>query len=190
MPTPYHLAASPSFYLVHRFAFLASLSDIHSHSLQDCKVKEALPRSETMAETTPLLPRANRPPHDPSIVLRICHSPWLFISQKLPLAVRAIIASFLSFVLTLDIIYAINHTHRGRQFALEASNVSLVIQNLYYWITTVCISPLRCISPSISPAVLDTAAYFGTLWSDASRGTNQERTPSPDISRALNPKAH
>ena len=84
MPIPYHLAASPSFYLVHRFAFLTSLSDIRSHSLQDCPARDVLPRSETMAETTPLLPRANRPPHGPPITLRICLPHGFLLAKSYP----------------------------------------------------------------------------------------------------------
>lgn len=60
----FHLAAFPSFYLVHHFTFLASLLDIRSHIVQICGVREVLLTSETMAETTSLLPLANRPPHD------------------------------------------------------------------------------------------------------------------------------
>lgn len=88
-----------------------------------------------MAETTPLLPRAKRPPHNVPIFLCVCHSSWPFLSQKELLAVRAIIASFLSIIFALEILYGINHTQRGKQFAFEASNVSLVIQISYYWTT-------------------------------------------------------
>lgn len=194
MPTsfraPFHLAASPSFYLVHHSGFLASLFNICNHSLQDCAARDVLPKSETMAETTPLLPRANRPPHDLPIFLRVCHSPWRSISQKVLLAVRAIVAAFLSIVLTLDIPYEINYTHTGKQSAFEASNVSLVIQIFYYWITMVGVSPLRCINLLISLTVLDTATHSGTLWSIASRGTSQGEISSPDASRSLDPNVN
>lgn len=179
---PFHLAAPPSFYAVRHSGFLGSLFDIRSHGLQDCPAREVLPRSETMAETTPLLPRANRPPHDLSIFLPVCHSPWPFLSQYALLAVRAFVASFLSIVFSLDIVYGINYTQRGNQLAFEASNVSLVIQIFYYWTTTVGVSPLRRINPLISSAVLDTATYLGTLWSITFQGTSQGEISSPDTS--------
>ena len=166
---PSHLIASPSFYLVHHSGFLASLLDTCSHSLRDCTSRRVLPRSETMAETTPLLPKASRPCHDLPIFLLVCHSPWLFLSQKTLLAVRAIIASFLSIVLALDMIYRIRYTRRGKQLAFEPSIVSLVIQILYYWTTSVGVSPLRCINPLISPTVLDIAAHIRALCSITSR---------------------
>ena len=186
-PAPIRLTASPSFYIVHHSGVLASLFDTRSHSLQDCTGRGVLPRSETMAETTPLLPRANRLPHDVSIFLCVCHSPWPFISQRAILAIRAIIASFLTVVFTLDIFYGINYNHRGKQSAFEASNVSLVIQMLYYWMTTVGFPPPHCITPLISAIVLDTATYLSTLWSIASRRTSQGKILSPDTSRSFAP---
>ena len=146
--------------------------------------------AETMAETTPLLPRANRPPRDLPIFLGVCHSPWLSISQKALLAVRAIVAAFLSIVLTLDILYEINDNHTGKQSAFKVSNVSLAIQILYYWITMVGVSPLRCINLLTSPTVLDTAAHSGTSWSIVSRGTSQGDTYSPDTNRSLGPNVN
>ena len=165
---PIRLTASPSFYLVHHSSVLASLFDTRSHSLQDCTGWEVLPRSETMAETTPLLPPPNRLPHGPSIFLCVCHSPWPFVGQRALSVVRAIIASFLTVVFTLDIFYGINYNQRGKQSAFEASNVSLVIQMLYYWMTTVGFSPLHCIAPLNFAIVLDPATYLSTLWPIAS----------------------
>ena len=184
---PIRLTASPSFYLVHHSVVLASLFDTPSHSLQDCTGREVLPTSETMAETTPLLPRANRLPHGVSIFLCVCHSPWPFISQRAIIAVRAIIASFLTVLFTLDILYGINYNQRGKQSAFEACNVSLVIQMLYYWMTTVGFSPLHCINPLISVIVLVPATYLSALWSIASRRTSQGEIPCPDTSRSLAP---
>lgn len=183
---PLHLAASPSFYFVHRSDFLASLFDLRSHSLQDCTTMKFLPRLETMAETTPLLlPRAYRVSHHIPSFLRVCHSPWPFLGQQVLLAVRATFAVFLSIVFILDIPYGINHTRRGKQLAFEASNVSLIIQICYYWTTTVGVSPLRCVNLLNPPTVVDIATYFGTRWSIASRETSQGEISSPDTSPFL-----
>ena len=157
------------------------------HKQLNCTAMVLLPRSHTIAETTPLLPRANKPPCDLPIFLRVCHSPWPFISQRTLLAVRAVIASFLTIVFILDILYRINYTQRGQQFAFEASNVSLLIQILYYWITMVGVSPLRCISPLICVIVLDSATHLSTVWSIASRRTSKGQDTSPDTSRPLSP---
>lgn len=138
-----------------------------------------------MAETTPLLPRAKRPPHNVPIFLCVCHSSWPFLSQKELLAVRAIIASFLSIIFALEILYGINHTQRGKQFAFEASNVSLVIQISYYWTTMVGVLPLRCTNTLSSPTVLDTATSFGTVRSIASRRASQGENSSPDTGQCL-----
>ena len=146
-----------------------------------------LPRPQTIAETTPLLPRAHEPPYHLPIFLRVCRSPWPFISQRALLAVRAVIASFLTIIFTLDILYRINYTQRGQQFAFEASNIGLLIQTLYYWITTVGLSPLRCISPLICVIVLDPATYFSTFRSIAPRRTSQRQNTSPGTSRPLSP---
>ena len=172
---------------MHPAFVLASLFDIRSHSLRDCTAQESLTTLEAMAETTPLLPRPNRSPHDLQIFLRVCHSPWLFINQGALLAIRAIIAAFLTVAFTLDIFYGINDTRRGKQLAFEASNISLVIQIFYYWITTVGVSPLRWINPLISATVLDLARYRSTLWSIASRRKNQGQIPNPRTSRSLGP---
>ena len=150
MPTsfraPFRLTASPYFYLVHYSGFLASLFDIPSHGLQDCTTREVLARSETMAETTPLLPRADRPPHDLSISLHVCHSQWSSLIQKVLVAVRASTAAYLSVAFALDMFHETSYNQRGKQFAFEACNVSLAIQTVYYWITTVGTSPQLCIN--------------------------------------------
>ena len=147
----------------------------------------SLPRSQAIAETTPLLPRAHAPPYHLPTFLRVCRSPWPFISQRALLAVRAVIASFLTIVFTLDLLYRINHTQREQHFAFEASNISLVIQILYYWITMVGVTPLRCISSLINVIVLDPATHLSTFWSIVPRRTNQEQNTSPDTSRPLSP---
>ena len=146
-----------------------------------------LPKSQTIAETTPLLPLAHLPPCNLPIFLRVCHSPWPWIGQRTLLAVRAVIACFLTIVFPLDILYKVNYTQRGQQFAFEASSISLLIQILYYWITTVGVSPLRCITSLICVVVLDPATRYSTFWSIASRGTSKGQSTSPDTSWPLSP---
>ena len=164
--TSSYLTASPSFYLVHHAAFLAaSLLHTRSHTLKDCMSRRVLSKSETMIETTPLLPQASRPCPDLSIFPRVCHSPWPFLGQKTLLAIRAIFASFLSIVLALEI----KCTRRGEQLAFEASIVSLVIQIFYYWTTSVGVLSLRCINLLTLPTVLDPATHIGALRSISSR---------------------
>lgn len=192
MPTslraPFRLAASPSFYLVHHYGFLASLYRIHSHDLEDCPSRRFLTRSETMAETTPLLPR-NTLSHDVPIFLCVCHSPWPFLTQKTLVAVRAIISAYLSVVFALDMFYVFTFAQRGKQFAFEASSISLTIQIVYYWMTTVgvCVSSY-CINPLTSLTVLGTATPFGTLRQIASRGTDKGKISSPDTGRSFDTK--
>ena len=187
---PTRLIASPSLYLVYRSRNLASVFDIRSHSLQNCTARAVLPRYQTMAETTPLLPRTKWPSRDLPIFLRVCHSPWPFISQRSLLTVRAVIASFLTIVFTLDLLYRVNYTQRGQQFAFEPSTISLAMQMLYYWITTVGVLSLLCINPLISLTVLDHATYLSTIWSIASRRTSQGQIPSPNTSWSLGTNVH
>ena len=149
-PSIFPLRPSPSLYLV--------LAYSRSHSLQDCTGK-MLPRSKMMTETDPLLPQADRPAYGIPIFLQVCHSSWPMISQKGLLTVRATVASFLSILFALNIFYAIENTQRRRQFAFEASNVSLLLQILYYWITAVGVSPLCSVNLLISTTVLDLATH-------------------------------
>lgn len=116
-----------------------------------------------MPETTPLIPRADRPPHDLSIFFHVCHSPWSSHVQKVLVAVRASIAAYLSVTFALDMFHEINYTQRGKQFAFEACNISLAIQTVYYWITTVGTSPQFCINLLIFLTVLGNATSLGTL---------------------------
>lgn len=132
-----------------------------------------------MAETTPLLPGADRPPYDLSIFLRVCHSSWSRLVQKVLVAVRASIAAYLSVAFALAMFHEINCTQRGKQFAFEASNISLAIQTVYYWITTVSTSPQLCINLLIFLTVLGTATFVGTLRSIACEGTGQEKAFIP-----------
>lgn len=143
MPVPFpaptfYLNSSRSFYVVHHSGFLDSFLNTPEHSLHDCGFVTFTHRSATMAETTPLLPHANRPPHDHPIFLRVCHSPWRFITQKGLFAVRLTLAVYLTMALALSIYYECKFADRtAKLFPFYASTVSLVIQMYYYWITTV-----------------------------------------------------
>lgn len=91
-----------------------------------------------MAETTPLLSHASRPPHDHPIFLRVCHSPWRSLRQRGLLLVRTMIAVYLTTALALGVYYECKLAHRNaRLYPFYASTVSLFIQLIYYWITAV-----------------------------------------------------
>lgn len=90
-----------------------------------------------MADTEPLLPKANMPPHDHPIFLRVCHSPWLFLGQKSLMIVRGLLAVYMTTVLALDLTFEIVFAGRGRLFLFFIGNVSYLIQIIYYWITFV-----------------------------------------------------
>ncbi|KAL9127767.1 MAG: hypothetical protein Q9217_003425 [Psora testacea] len=89
-----------------------------------------------MAETAPLLPQANRPPHDHPIFLRVCHSAWPFLGQAKLLTTRSMIAAYLTVVLALSLYWEVKYA-TGKQWVFEASNISLMVQVIYYWITAI-----------------------------------------------------
>lgn len=61
---------------------------------------------------------------------------WPFLTQKTLVAVRAAISGYLSVVFALAMFHGVSFSQKGKQFAFEASNISLTIQIVYYWITT------------------------------------------------------
>ena len=136
----FHLAESRSFYVVHHNGFLDSLLNSEEHSLKHCKLDKLLPRSDTMAEREPLLPRQNRPVHQHSIFQLVCHSPWYYIGQRSLLLARSFLALYLSAVLGLAIYYECTPGHRrhAKFFPFYGSTISFAIQVIYYWITAVC----------------------------------------------------
>ena len=81
------------------------------------------------------------------------------------LAVRATIAVYLFMAFSLDMLHGIMYTQRGKQFVFEASNVSLMIQVVYYWITTVRILHSPHTYPLSFPIVLGTSKLLGTFYS-------------------------
>ena len=139
----FHLAKSRSFYLVHHNGFLDSLLNSEEHSLKHCKLDRLVPRSDTMAEREPLLPRQNKPAHQHSIFHLVCHSPWYCIGQRSLLLARSFLALYLSAVLGLAIYYECTPGHRrhAKFFPFNGSTISFAIQVIYYWITAVCCRP-------------------------------------------------
>jgi len=135
--SPYHLPPSPSFYIVHHTPYIRSFLDAPSHTLDSCTTALRVHRTPSMAETTPLLPQANNPPHDHPIFLRVCHSPWLFLGQKSLIGVRGFLAIYMTTVLALDLVFEIVYAKRGRLLLFFISDLSYVIQIIYYWITFV-----------------------------------------------------
>lgn len=136
----FHLAESRSFYVVHHNGFLDSLLNSEEHGLKNCKLDRLLPRSDTMAEREPLLPRQNRPAHQYSIFQFVCHSPWYYIGQRSLLFARSFLALYLSAVLGLFVYYECTPGHRrhAKLFPFYGSTISFAIQVIYYWITAVC----------------------------------------------------
>lgn len=107
-----------------------------------------------MPETTPLLPRSNRPPHEHPIFLRVCHSPWYFIGQRSLLLLRSLTAIYLTAILGIALDFEINTKKIGDLFAFNASHISFVVQVVYYWITAVGPFPMVTLQP------LSIAIYF------------------------------
>lgn len=136
----FHLAKSRSFYVVHHYGVLDSLLNSEEHSLEYCKLDRLLPRSDTMAEREPLLPRQNRPAHQHSIFQLVCHSPWYYLGQRSLLFARSFLALYLTTVLGLAVYYECTPGHRrdAKFFLFYGSTISFTIQVIYYWITAVC----------------------------------------------------
>ena len=141
----FHLAKSRSFYIVHHNGFLDSLLNSEEHSLKQCTLDRLVPRSDTMAEREPLLPRQNRPAHQHSIFQLVCHSPWYYIGQRSLLLARSFLALYLSAVLGLAIYYECTPGHRrhAKFFPFNGSTISFAIQVIYYWITAVRCRPIN-----------------------------------------------
>lgn len=102
-----------------------------------------------MPETTPLLPRSNRPPHEHPIFLRVCHSPWYFIGQRSLLLLRSLTAIYLTAILGIALDIEINTKKIGDLFAFNANHISFVVQVVYYWITAVGPFPMVTLHPLI-----------------------------------------
>lgn len=141
MPSLIHRA---SFYVVHHSGILDPFLDADEHSLEDCDLTRTLPRSETMAETAPLIIRNPYEPKDRPIFLCICHSQWPFLQQKALFFVRGCLAVYLTTALVLGFVNCFevfdSEASPARFFAFDSGNISLMVQAIYYWITAVCLS--------------------------------------------------
>lgn len=127
----------PTFYVIHHSGFLDYFLDLDGHTLEDCDFERYTMRSETFAERAPLLSQGGLSPHDHSIFMRVCHSPWHFLGQRGLLLARVTLAVYLSAVLLLCIVYHDTSGFRGSMFAFDARNLSIILQVVYYWITAV-----------------------------------------------------
>ncbi len=134
------LAHRASFYVVHHSGFLDPFLDADEHPLRDCDLNSSFPRSETMAETAPLLPQLNHVPRDHLIFLCVCHSPWPFLHQTGLLIVRGALAVYLTAVLALSVVKDCEGPY-ARFLAFDARYLSFATQVIYYWITAVRLPP-------------------------------------------------
>lgn len=90
-----------------------------------------------MSETNPLLPQSEDLPDDPSIFLRVCHSPWVFISDRSLVIVRGLISCYLTAIFAADVDFEVIDAKRGKLFFFMMGTGSLSIQIAYYWVTFV-----------------------------------------------------
>ncbi|KAF8857826.1 hypothetical protein BDZ45DRAFT_674440 [Acephala macrosclerotiorum] len=84
-----------------------------------------------MSSSTALLPKDGKKGDHP-IFLRVCHSPWLGVGQKVLVGLRGLVAAYLviSFIMIID--YDIKHNHHGWLTVFEFSNLQYFIQALYH----------------------------------------------------------
>ena len=100
-----------------------------------------MPPYSTMAERILLLPTSNRPPHNHPIFFQVCHSPWRFLPAKALLPIRMFIALYMTAVLAFQLYLEIGPKKIGKFSAFEIYNISLLIQIIYYWTTSVSSTP-------------------------------------------------
>ncbi|QSZ29021.1 hypothetical protein DSL72_003531 [Monilinia vaccinii-corymbosi] len=88
-----------------------------------------------MSSSTALLPSGSNRKNDHPIFLRACHSPWLSITQKLLVFLRAVLAAYLviSFLVILD--YELEVKKIGWFAAFKLSNIVFGLQALYACVT-------------------------------------------------------
>ena len=127
-----------------------------------------MPPFSAMAERTPLLPTSNRPPHSHPIFFQVCHSPWRFLPAKALLPIRMFIALYMTTILAFQLYLEIGPQRIGKFFAFEINNISLLLQVIYYWITSVSLTPSWSAHDSLLTSfleVLDTATHLEAEWS-------------------------
>ena len=126
-----------SLYVVHHSSFLDSILDASEHSLDDCDFERQLLRSETIAESAPLLSPGNGLSHDLPIHLLVCHSPWPCIGQTRLFAVRSVLAVYLVVVLFLSLVNGYCCTTNFSDLFFDARYLVLLMQLSLYLITSV-----------------------------------------------------
>lgn len=89
-----------------------------------------------MSSSTALLSRPNKKDEHP-IFLRVCHSPWRFISQKALVGLRSVIALYMFPVFIFAIYYEIAKQKKGFLILFEFHNIVWVLQLIYHLTTAV-----------------------------------------------------
>lgn len=167
----------PTFYIVHHSALLASCLDVDDHSLEDCDFDRCINRSETMAERAPLLSRADQLGHHPPIFVRVCHSPWLFLSQRSLAFIRAILAVYMTTALVLNVTHDWKDKEKGCLLIFDARIISFSVQTIYYWITAVRFDISKSFDDLIHIQDLGHTASHGASQSTSAGGTSQGKIP-------------
>lgn len=91
-----------------------------------------------MSSSTALLPKPTKDEHP--IFLRVCHSPWSFISQKVLLIFRSIIAAYMFITLGFALYYEVAKQKKGGLIPFEFHNIVWIIQMIYH--TTAAVSAI------------------------------------------------
>jgi hypothetical protein len=90
-----------------------------------------------MSSTTPLLPKQGQKKDDHPIFLRVCHSPWVSIGQKMLVFLRGLLTAYMITAFLMGLNYEIRHQNKGWIFLFEFQNVVWVIQTIYQTIAFV-----------------------------------------------------
>jgi hypothetical protein len=93
-----------------------------------------------MSSSTALLPK-NRKDEFP-IFLRVCHSPWVSISQSALVAIRCFIASYMTAVFVVLVYHKERHAVNPWTVPFEFSVIIYLLQLIYTWITFVSLSSI------------------------------------------------
>ena len=110
------------------------------YSVDSCVDEKHLSRPDQcgpIPEIVPLLPKPELPPRDHRIFLSVCRSPWRFLNQKALACIRIAIAFYLTTILALGLFCELRNASFGKLYAFEVGNVSLMVQAVYYWISSV-----------------------------------------------------
>jgi hypothetical protein len=89
-----------------------------------------------MSASTALLPKTSKKDDHP-IFLRVCHSPWISISQRALVAARGLIAIYMTVVFAMLIYYDVEKAEHGWLIPFELPNIIYLLQVMYTWMTFV-----------------------------------------------------